>query len=768
MDEAGTIRQHLRLFDQLEDAVVVADHDYRVVFVNRVAEQLFGLTAEQAAHRRPEEIIQFSSGTFSYDDLYRTISEAGVWKADVQRTAALGDSWLEVTIKPFELATASFVGLLFTARDISPRKQIEETLRQTESRYNLLAENAQDVIWIRDMSFKTVWISPSVKNQLGYTVEEALELDAPTVLTPAALEVVVRLIAEGAAGIKTKQRAVLEHIRKDGQHIFVEADATLLFDKNGAPTGYLGVSRDVTERVRTEAKLRESRENYQVLADNTPDLIARIDPQFHFLYVNQTVAALFGKNREDFIGKSPAELGLPENFCRFWEEQVRQVFDTGEPHDVLHEMSAATGGANGTASYHWYLYPEIGPDGKVRSVLSSERDISKIKRIEEDKRKLELQLLQSQKMESIGRLAGGIAHDFNNILTGIGGYVDLILPKIKPNSTIRPGVLEIRRAVNRAAGLTEQLLAFSRKQIVEPKVIQLNTLIAQAVGMLQRIIGEDIRLTYRPDPALGLMKIDPHQVEQILVNLASNARDAMPRGGDLMIETQALAVDHNRSDGFDGLPPGRYAVLSVSDTGVGMDDTVKSQLFEPFFTTKEVGRGTGLGLSTIYGIIRQNKGAIQVQSEPGRGATFRIALPLMEPEYPLPAEEAPVEIPRGKETILLVEDEDMVRTVAHRVLADHGYTVVEANNGPAALQLFEQAPDRFALLLTDVVMPQMNGKELYDQAAGLKPGLKVLYMSGYFRDVISRHGILDEETKFLRKPFTSEMLVLKVREALDS
>ncbi len=386
-----------------------------------------------------------------------------------------------------------------------------------------------------------------------------------------------------------------------------------------------------------------------------------------------------------------------------------------------------------------------------------------------EQKTLEQQLLHSQKMESIGRLAGGVAHDFNNLLTAITGYASLSLELIPPNDPTSDFIREIQKSADRATNLNKQLLAFARRQMIEPKVIDLNELIVDMTKMLGRLISEDIQLVTLPSSEVCTVKVDPGQIGQVLVNLAVNARDAMPRGGKLTIETDNLTIDEGYAHSRPNLSPGPYVMLAVSDNGTGMTEEVKAHLFEPFFTTKEKGKGTGLGLATCYGIVKHNGGHIWVYSELGQGTTFKIYFPRVadEPVH-LSPEAAPV-LRGGTETILLVEDEASVRELAVHILRQQGYTVLEASNGEEALQLAQQRlPEEIHLLLSDVVMPQMGGRELADKLRELRPDVKVLFTSGYTDDAIIQHGVLKAGLAFLQKPFSPVVLARKVREVLDN
>jgi two-component system cell cycle sensor histidine kinase/response regulator CckA len=400
-----------------------------------------------------------------------------------------------------------------------------------------------------------------------------------------------------------------------------------------------------------------------------------------------------------------------------------------------------------------------GRGGEVEYYETFVRDVT-------EQRRLEGQLLQAQKMEAVGRLAGGVAHDFNNLLTVILSYGDLLLEDLPRDAPQRDDVAEIRQAAVAASALTRQLLAFSRQQVLEPRVLDVNAVVAGTEKLLTRLIGEDVRLTISLATTVGLVKVDPGQLEQIIMNLAVNARDAMPQGGRLTIETGDVEMDETYVRGHPLAHAGHYVMLAVSDTGVGMDAETQARIFEPFFTTKEVGKGTGLGLATVYGIVKQSGGFIWVYSEPGHGTTFKVYLPRVdEPVSPAAAAAPPAA--GGAETVLVVEDVAAVRTVAREMLERRGYTVLEAPDGESALRLAGKHRGEIHLLLTDVVMPGGSGRALADRLLALRPGMKVLYMSGYTDDAVVRHGILEAGIAYLQKPFAPDSLTRKVRAVLD-
>jgi PAS domain S-box-containing protein len=402
-----------------------------------------------------------------------------------------------------------------------------------------------------------------------------------------------------------------------------------------------------------------------------------------------------------------------------------------------------------------------------RMAVEAKKEQASRERAEDALRRSEEQLRQAQKMEAVGRLAGGVAHDFNNVLSVILTYGELLLGDLKPGDPMRADVEEIRKAASRAAGLTGQLLLFSRQQVVEPKVIDLCEILGSMDRMLQRILGEDVEVVSLPSKATGRIKADPSHIEQVILNLVVNARDAMPTGGKLTIETNNVDLDEDHALGHLSTKPGPYVMLAVTDTGIGMDRETQARIFEPFFTTKEIGKGTGLGLSTVFGIVQQAGGSVWVDSEPGKGTTFKVYLPRVDAEVDVPRTQVSPATLRGTETILLVEDEEQVRAVAFSILRRQGYQVLPAQHGSEALLLSERHPQPIDLLLTDVVMPQMSGPELARKLAVARPEMKVLCMSGYTDDSIVRHGVLDSGVAFIQKPITPASLAKKVREVLD-
>ena len=521
-----------------------------------------------------------------------------------------------------------------------------------------------------------------------------------------------------------------------------------------------------TERRGAEETLRASRKMIEEIINAIPVRVFWKDRDLIYLGCNSIFARDAGfTDPKDVIGKDDCRMGWREQ-AELYRADDRQVIESGCSKFLIEESLTTSEG--NTITLLTSKIPLHDSNGEIVGVLGTSYDITDRKFAEAEKERLQAQLQQAMKMEAVGRLAGGVAHDFNNLLTVITGYSELLLQKIGEESPMHREVEEIRRAGERAASLTQQLLAFSRKQIIEPKVLHLGGLVAEMHTMLTRLIGEDIALQATTGKALGSVKVDPGQFQQILMNLVVNARDAMPDGGKIVIETANVDLDEGYCSLHPYVKPGRFVMLAVSDTGQGMSEEVKEHIFEPFFTTKERGSGTGLGLATTYGAVHQAGGSIEVSSEVGIGTTFKIYLPRVEDEAVKPVkDDRPTDHPGGTETVLIVEDEDILRNLCVQILEQLGYRVLEARSGTEAIAEVQRSGDRIDLLLTDVVMPGMNGSELAKHLVPHNPEMKVLFTSGYTEDVISHHGVLAEGVSFIGKPYTPLALARRVREVLD-
>lgn len=510
---------------------------------------------------------------------------------------------------------------------------------------------------------------------------------------------------------------------------------------------FLNLQRHAAERIQDQA----------TLIDRANDAILVHDLNDQITFWNEGARRLFEWTAEEAMNHQSAQLlssSPPESLV----EAEQEVMKTGNWSGELTHRTK-TGKEIITAS-RWTLICD--EQGRPKSRLTINTDIT-------EKKHLEASLLQAQKLEAFGQLAGGVAHDFNNLLTVIIGFSEVLLTGKVPPEKQEELILEIRKAGDKAASLTRQLLAFSRKQMLQPKELDLNAVVEDIDRMLSRLIGEDIDLATSLDPTLGRVKADPGQIEQVIINLIVNARDAMPAGGHITIETRNVELDQGYARIHAEIQPGHFVLLAVTDSGCGMDETTRSRVFEPFFTTKGAGKGTGLGLATVYGIIKQSGGSVEVYSEIGHGTTFKIYLPRLHDELLVARSTAGVEhTPRGTETILLAEDQDEVRAIASLALESSGYRVIGASCGQEAVQLCRDHPGPIHLLVTDVVMPRMSGRQLAEIVIALRPNTKVLYLSGYTDDAVVRHGVLEADIAFLHKPFTPLVLTRKVREVLDA
>jgi PAS domain S-box-containing protein len=526
----------------------------------------------------------------------------------------------------------------------------------------------------------------------------------------------------------------------------------------------LAMMAELAERKRTEEVLRSNEQRFRSLIENSSDAIALFRVDGTILYASPSTPQVLGYAPLEFVSMNALDIVHPEDRA-FVNQRYKMAFK--QPR-VGMRVEARARHKDGRWLWLECTFTNLCDEPSIGAFVNNYHDISERKLAEQALRESEGQLRLAQKLESVGRLAGGIAHDFNNLLTVINGYSDLLLRgKCADESTLIK-IGEIKKAGERASVLTRQLLAFSRRQVLQPKVLNLNSSVNNLSEMLQRLIGENIELGLLLKPGLGQVKADPGQIEQVLMNLVVNARDAMPDGGTLLIETANVELGANYGSERVAVQPGPYIMLTVTDSGHGMDPETQKQVFEPFFTTKEVGKGTGLGLSTAYGIVKQSGGYIWVCSEIGKGTTFTIYLPRVDEQMSMACEDATqTALPKGSGTILLVEDEPMVRNIARTTLEMSGYKVIEAANGREALHIVDQKQEPIDLVLTDVIMPQMGGRELAAHLSARLPATKILYMSGYTDDALMHHGVLETNIAFLEKPFTPDTLSHKVRDLLE-
>ena len=584
------------------------------------------------------------------------------------------------------------------------------------------------------------------------------QAEYPYLLFPFVIGAALRFGPRGAAllTLTVATLAVGYTVRGGGPFVMQTVPSTttalMLYVGILAITG-LSLGPATARHERAERALRDANEHLAAVIQSSPLAIYTLDPTSTVRTWNRAAEALYGWQAEEVIGRPlPTVAQDMEDHLRMRDRALR-----GEAVRGVEVTRRRKDGASINISLS--VAPLHDAAGRVTGILSIAADLTEM-------RQLEVQYRQAQKMEAVGRLAGGIAHDFNNLLTAIIGTTSLVLEDMGLESRARLDIQEIEKAAKRAAGLTRQLLIFSRQQVLEPRALDLNALVGNLEKMLHRLIGADIELRTKQAAALGAVRADPGQLEQAIVNLVVNARDAMPQGGRLTIETADVELDRSYVAGHVPTQPGPYVLLAISDTGVGMDDATKARLFEPFFTTKEPGRGTGLGLATVYGIVKQSGGYIWAYSELGHGTTFKIYLPRVAETPEAPESTTGTATPvGGSETVLVVEDQEEVRKLTKRVLEARGYTVLAARNGAEALEIVGQHPTRIHLMITDVVMPGMNGRELAELACAKRSDLKVLYVSGYTGEAVLQHRLLEPGVAFLQKPFTPDALARKTRQA---
>jgi PAS domain S-box-containing protein len=750
---AGDARERLAaVVDSSDDAIIAKTLDGTIIAWNSGAEKVFGYSAAEAVGKPILMLLPPERTSEEADILARIRQGESVQHFETVRIRK--DSQrieVSVTISPIRDSSGAIVGVSKIARDITERKRAEQLLRESDRNYRTLFESM-------DEGFCTIEVLFNENNcPVDYRFLEVNPVFEKLTGIPNARGRRMREIApnheqywfEIYGKVALTGESTRFENRAEQLHRWFEVHAFRVGEPQERKVAIF--FDDITERKLSEEALHKSEERFSKAFRNNPLAISiSTEAEGRYLDVNDAFLELLGYQRKDVIGHTATEL-------QFWGEPLDRM-------EILRELKEEK-----RISKHHTRYRTA--KGEIREAevwmesieLEGQRCLLGITRDVTEMQQLEAQFRQAQKMEAVGRLAGGVAHDFNNILGIIMGYSDIALGEIAAESPASRYVSETKKAAKRGAMLTQQLLAFSRKQVVFPKVLDLNDVVQNATKMFLRLVGEDIAVEFRPGVPLGGIKADPGQIEQILMNLVVNARDAMPTGGKIIIETGHAEIDEAYVSRHAGAHAGLYVVLVVSDTGCGMDETTRSKIFEPFFTTKEVGKGTGLGLSTVYGIVKQSEGYVAAYSEPGKGTTFKIYFPMVgEKGKKLAVDLEDAEPPQGSETILVVEDEKNLREVTVTLLQQGGYRVLEAKDAKDALEVMANSEQGIDLLLTDVVMPEKSGAELVREARERHPKLRCLFMSGYTGDLVTRQGVVIEETSFLEKPFTKRALLMKV------
>ena len=750
------------ILDNMGDGVTLVDGGGNFVLRNVAAERLAGVSAEHCSVAQWSQAcgVRLSDGVTPYpvDELptARALRGERVDGAEVfvRHAEAPEGKWVSVTARPFVDEQGRIVGAVSIYRDLTRRKHAEQALRASEKRYRLLFEKNLAGIIRTTLQGRILECNEAYARMLGYeSSAELLTVNVQEMYQEAAdrPKLIDRLKEQK---ILTQQEVCFR--RKDGSPVWILTNMNLVESDEPGEFTIVGTTFDVTERKKSREELRLSRQRFAAFMRHLPGVAFMKNRDGRYVFYNEAAQGLFHLDPVDFLGKTDHEVWPGEYADRLVanDEEVLRTKSLVEAVEAVPHKQGV---------HHWLIYkfPIVDENDEVQFIGGMGIDIT-------ERRQLEDQLRQSQKMEAVGRLAGGVAHDFNNLLTVISGYGDMIMRGLPPDDPLHGCIEEVLKASSRATSLTNQLLAFSRRQVIQPKTLDLNILVANMDRMLRRVIGEHIELETVLTPGLGSVKADAGQLEQVIMNLAVNARDAMPEGGRLFIRTGNVDVPHSSRLHAD-VRPGCYVRLTVADTGKGMDAEIMVHLFEPFYTSKATGKGTGLGLSTVYGIVKQSGGEIVVESEPGSGATFHIYLPriagVLDTSHPTRMQ--PV-VRAGTETILLVEDEPGVRQLVREMLHRLGYTTLEAGGGAEALRIFEQHRGGIDLLLTDVIMPQMSGRDLAARLRLLQPTLKILYMSGYTDDMLAHHGVLEPNVYLLPKPFAPDELGAKLREVLDT
>ena len=786
---AESEKRYRMIVENMHDSIATLDMNFRPTYVSPSEIHTSGYTAEEAMQLQPGQLLTPQSREFVRkviaDEFEKEFSGRPV---DPHRVVTMemeiyhkngSTAWNEVQASFNRDENSKPVGIMLVSRDITERKKMEGILRESEKRYRMIVENMHDTIWTMDMDLHYTYQSPSEIRVTGYTPEEIMHIPIDKMLTPESFAQVSQMFAQelekefsGEPVDPTRSRTIeLEMHHKKGHTIWQEISASFNRDENGKPVEIMLVGRDITERKKMEEALKESEKRYRMIVENMQDTISILDMNLNYVYQSPSEIRITGYTPEEIV-KIPIERQVtPESLEKglniLFEELGKEFSDTPvDPHrSIVFEVESYRKGGGSVWLEETCTF-QRDESGKPVGILLAGRNITERKKAEQERDKLAAQLLHSQKMETVGRLAGGVAHDFNNMLNVILGYIDLAKMRLTMENPVYSDLIEIEKAATRSRDLTAQLLAFSRKQIISPKVVNLNELVAETQKTITRLIGEDIDLKFYPAENLWPIKFDPIQVEQILINLAVNARDAMYKGGKLIIETANISADGHFCDAHIDVAPGDYIQLSVSDTGVGIAKASLPHVFEPFFTTKEFGKGTGLGLSTVYGIVKQNNGFISVYSEPGQGSTFKIYIPRTGEALNITARLPEKPAKSGSGTILLVEDDEMVLKMVSDMLEALGYMVIASENPQDALSLCEKGVTPIDLVITDVVMPQMSGKELRDKLIARSTDMKILFMSGYTSNIIAQHGVLEEGMQFIQKPFSINMLSEKVKQMI--
>jgi PAS domain S-box-containing protein len=745
---------------------LIISHQSQIIMANRPAAQMYGYTMAELLKMPIERLIA------AEDAPTLTWHLANGDNQPVEVTALRKDGTrFPVEIQSRKISYKGHQVRITAWRDITAHKKAEAALRESQERFKSAFELSGIGMALIDLEGRYLQVNQALCDMLGYSEAELLLTNFQAITHPSDLnndlEHIKQLLTNQTSSYDIEKR----YLHKNDAIIWVLLTRSLVRDNRGQPLYFISQVQDITERKRSEQALRLSEARFSGIIKSATDAIITLNPQQRIVLFNRAAEQMFGRTAEAVLGER-VDILLPERFRPMHSQHIRDFARTGvsarsmtSPFSTLAALRA-----NGEEFPIEATISQVEAESqKFFTVII--RDVSEREKSDKALRDKEEQLRQSQKMEAVGRLAGGVAHDFNNLLTVIVNYSEFMASQPNDTALVKEGAEEILAAVARASALTRQLMSFSRQQVLQPRLITMDEVVENTSKMLQRLIGEDIELLLRLNAASGRILIDPVQIEQVILNLAVNARDAMPRGGKLIIETSEVVLDDAYTSTHLEAAPGPFSVLSVSDTGFGMAEEVKAHIFEPFFTTKEKGKGTGLGLATVYGIVQQHKGTIWIYSELGLGTTFKIYFPHSQEGATTPTSKVEINETHleGHETILLVEDERQIRSLARRLLEEKGYNVLEAQNGLEALEYIEHYTKPIDMVLSDVVMPKMGGRALEEKLRELRPEIRFVYMSGYTGwSSESDEAYLSQTANFLEKPFNSKSLLTKVREIFNS
>ncbi|MBI5075759.1 MAG: PAS domain S-box protein [Nitrospirae bacterium] len=730
------------------DGISIQDTDFKIIYQNEAQKRIVGDHLGEYCYMAYEKREKACEGC----PVGLSFADGGIHTVERSAPTERGLIHVEITASPLRDATGKIIAGIEAVRDITERKKNLEDLRAMNERMNAILQTSPEAIMtLTPEGIVTLW-NKAAEKIFGWTADEVIGKFYPLVPENklAEFQATVKRMMQGESFF---DREFMRQ-KKDGSPVVISLSGAPLRDADGRIVSLIGVLSDITERKWMEEALKKSAKDYRLLFDSNPHPMWVYDLEtLSFLAVNDAAVKHYGYTKDEFLHMTIKDIRPPEDVPALLENISRVTEGMNEAGIWRHRKK------DNSIIYVEIMSHTLDFSGRQSKVVLAS-DLT-------ERMKLEEQLRHAQKMEAVGQLAGGIAHDFNNILTAIIGYGNLLRMKMREDDPLRIDADEILKAAEKAATLTQSLLAFSRKQIISLKAVDLNEIVRRVEKLLLRVMGEDIEL--KSDLAKENLTVlaDSSQIEQVLINLATNARDAMPGAGMFIIETELVMLDREFLHAHGYGKPGLYALLSVDDTGEGMDESTRQKIFEPFFTTKEVGKGTGLGLSIVYGIVKQHNGYINVYSEIGKGTTFRIYLPIVEAEISELKPPEPAVARRGTETVLVAEDDETLRKLVSSVLQNFGYSVIIAADGAEAVAKFMADQDRIQLLILDVVMPKKNGREAFEEIKAIQPDVRVLFTSGYTANIIHKKGIIEAGLNFIHKPVSPNELLIKVREILD-